>query len=48
MRTRLSELGVSEKDLDEIVDSSMTSANMANNIAHIGREDLKKLFMNKL
>ena len=48
MRTTLHEIGASQDDLDEIVDVSMASGNMTNNIAQIGREGVMTVFKAKL
>ncbi len=42
----LSDAGILEEDLEEIVVSSMSSGNMTNNIAQIGANGVRKLFMN--
>ncbi|MGI6095463.1 MAG: iron-containing alcohol dehydrogenase family protein [Lachnospiraceae bacterium] len=42
----LADAGISLDELDEVVDSSMASGNMSNNIAQIGREGVKNLFLN--
>lgn len=48
MRMTLTEIGASKEDLEEIIDVSMASSNMANNIARIGREGVMKIFTDKL
>ena len=48
MRTKLSELGIWAEDLESITDAAMSSSNMANNIAQIGREGVYTIFKSKL
>lgn len=48
MRVSLGEIGASQEALRELVDSSMASGNMANNIAQIGREGVLTIFKSKL
>ena len=48
MRTTLKEIGAGAEDLADIVDSSMASGNMTNNIAQIGREGVMTVFKAKL
>ncbi len=48
MRMTLKEIGASPDDLGEIVDSSMASGNMTNNIAQIGREGVMTVFRSKM
>ncbi|PNV60141.1 hypothetical protein C0033_20065 [Clostridium sp. chh4-2] len=47
LRSRLSEIGVTEADLDEIAKSSNASGNMTNNIAKIGVDGIRRLFAEK-
>ena len=44
LRSKLSEIGVTESDLDEIAESSNASGNMTNNIAKIGIDGIRRLF----
>lgn len=44
LRSRLSEIGVTLDDLNEIAANSNASGNMANNVAKIGVEGIKELF----
>lgn len=44
LRSKLSEIGVTVDDLDEIAKSSNASGNMTNNVAHIGEEGIRRLF----
>lgn len=48
MRCTLAEIGATEADIKEIADASMSSSNMTNNIAQIGREGVMTLFKGKL
>lgn len=48
MRVKLSQLGIWEEDLDSLTDAAMSSSNMANNIAQIGREGVYTIFKSKL
>ena len=48
MRMTLKEIGAGPDDLADIVDSSMASGNMTNNIAQIGREGVMTVFKAKL
>ena len=48
MRMTLKEIGAGPEDLADIVDSSMASGNMTNNIAQIGREGVMTVFKAKL
>lgn len=48
MRTKLEELGIKEADLPVLVDASMASGNMANNVAQIGREGVATIFKSKM
>lgn len=48
MRQTLREIGAGEEDIKEIVDSSMASGNMTNNIAQIGKEGVSTIFKGKL
>lgn len=48
MRTTFKEAGIPEEDIEEIVDRSLESGNMANNIAQIGRGGVQKLFESRI
>ena len=48
MRIGLSEIGAAEAELDLLTDSSMSSANMRNDIAKIGREGVYQIFKSKI
>lgn len=48
MRRKLSELGIQAEDLQEITDAAMSSSNMTNNIAQIGKEGVYTIFKSKL
>lgn len=48
MRLTLREIGAGQDDLASIVDAAMSSGNMANNIAQIGREGVMTVFKAKL
>lgn len=47
LRTTLSELGISEEDLDKVVAECSSASNMPNNIAQIGAEGIKEIFLSK-
>ncbi len=48
MRTRLSELGITEQDIPTLVEASMASGNMTNNVAQIGIAGVTTVFKSKL
>lgn len=48
MRSTLAQIGAARDDLKEIVETSMASGNMTNNIAQIGREGVCTIFKGKL
>lgn len=48
MRTRLGELGIDESGIGALVEASMASGNMANNVAQIGAEGVATVFKSKL
>lgn len=48
MRTRLSQIGATEADIEEIVTSSLASSNMVNNIAQIGKDGVMAIFRKKM
>lgn len=48
MRTKLKELGIKEMDIPTLVEPSMASGNMTNNVAQIGREGVATIFKSKI
>jgi len=47
LRTTLSEVGIPEAELDEVVEGCLAAANMPNNVAQIGFEGVKRIFLDK-
>lgn len=48
LRTHLRQIVADESEINEIVDNSMASSNMCNNIWHASREDVLKMFKEKM
>lgn len=47
MRTTLSDAGIAESELDAVCQDAMASANMKNNVAQIGLEGVRKIYLSK-